>query len=192
MELVIHQDPAQRDATIREGFLSAIEPHRRELFGTAVRLTRSTSGGEDLLQDALARAWRFWHRFEQGTNARAWMHRILMNTFINGYRRKKREREILEEVHRLEVRRQADLHDDYVSSIAGLGDEVELALASLSEDFRQVIVRVDLHGQSYRDAADALGCPIGTVMSRLHRARRTLKSQLRDYATQEGYLAAAA
>ncbi len=115
-----------------------------------------------------------------------------MNTFINGYRRKKREREILEEVHRLEVRRQADLHEDYVCSIAGLGDEVELALASLSEDFRQVIVRVDLHGQSYRDAADALGCPIGTVMSRLHRARRTLKSQLRDYATQEGYLAVAA
>ncbi len=135
----------------------------------------------------MTRAWAFWDRFEEGTNARAWMHRILFNTFVNGYRRRKREREVLGRVHRESL---PDLTP--APNALGVGDEVRSALEDLPEVFRDVVLLVDLRGQSYRDAADALGCPVGTVMSRLHRGRRILKLRLRDYAAAEGYIAAAA
>lgn len=153
-----------------------------ELLGTAVRLTGSRAEAEDLVQDAVMRAWQFRAQFEKGSNARAWMHRIMMNTFINGYRRKRRERDILN-LAGIEA-------DDELapSENITLGDEVETALAALPDEFRTVLMRIDLNEQSYREVADALGCPIGTVMSRLHRARRVLKSKLRAYATAEGYV----
>lgn len=170
----------------------AILPHKEELFGTAMRLTRSRSEAEDLLQDALARAWTFWHRFQRGTNARAWMHRILMNTFINGYRRKKREREILTEVQRTVLRKPQWAHQDSVARAAGLGDEVEAALSAIQPEFRTVVLLVDLQGLSYKEVARRMGCPIGTVMSRLHRGRRGLQRRLREYAEGEGYIPLAA
>ncbi|MBK8169087.1 MAG: sigma-70 family RNA polymerase sigma factor [Sandaracinaceae bacterium] len=156
--------------------------HAGELLGTAIRLTGSRAEGEDLVQDSVLRAWQFRAQFERGSNARAWMHRILMNTFINGYRRKRRERDILT-LAGVEV-------DDELSpnENISLGDEVESALATLPDEFRTVLMRVDLNEQSYREVADALGCPIGTVMSRLHRARRVLKTKLRAYAKSEGYV----
>jgi RNA polymerase sigma-70 factor, ECF subfamily len=173
-------------------FQRAVLPHTSELYGTAVRLTRSRSEADDLLQEAMMRAWSFWDRFEKGTNARAWMHRILMNTFINGYRRRKRERDFLAEVDR-------DLGERPFRDAAvrqartdGLGDEVEEALKTLPDEFRQVVLLVDFDDLSYREVADTLGCPIGTVMSRLHRGRRVLKRQLRGYALAEGYLQQAA
>ena len=174
----------------RSAFEAILAPHMGELHGAAMRLSRSPSDADDVLQEAMARAWMFWDRFEPGTNVRAWMHRILYNTFVNGYRRRRREREVLEQVHEDECALRDDTTDVHILE-DGLGDEVRTALSSLPETFREVVERVDLHGDSYRDAADAIGCPVGTIMSRLHRGRRLLKEQLRGYATSEGYVQAA-
>lgn len=165
-----------------EKFERTMLGHARELLGTAVRLTGSRAEAEDLVQDSVLRAWQYRAHFETGSNARAWLHRIMMNTFINGYRRKRRERDIL-------ALAGTNLDDEHLpSENVALGDEVESALRALPDEFRSVVVRIDLKEQSYREVADALGCPIGTVMSRLHRARRVLKSKLRSYAEAEGYV----
>jgi RNA polymerase sigma-70 factor (ECF subfamily) len=181
----------RRDRQARAEFDREVLAHQHELFGAAMRMTGSRAEAQDLVQEAVLRAWTFWERFQPGTNGRAWMHRILVNTFINGYRRRRREREILGE-----IRRDGgfDLEPCTVRAIPGegLGDEVATALSALPEEFRQVLVLVDLNERSYKDAAQALGCPIGTVMSRLHRARRAMKRQLSDYATAEGYVQAQA
>lgn len=180
----------------RASFEATVGPHLDELYGAAVRLTRSRSDADDVLQEAMARAWAFWDRFESGTNARAWMHRILFNTFVNGYRRRKREREILGMVEQQTQRgphwsrgeRQLTSRNELAW---GVGDEVRSALEALPDSFRIVVELVDLKGQSYKEAAELIGCPVGTVMSRLHRGRRQLKLALKDYATAEGYVRAA-
>lgn len=176
----------------RRRFEAAVRPHLDELYGTAVRFTRSPSDADDLLQEAMTRAWAFWHRFEEGTNARAWLHRILRNTFINGYRKRKRERRLLGEVQCQVDRRPHWNHQDAEARTDGFGDEVEAALETLPNDFRTVVLLVDLADRSYQEAADEIGCPIGTVMSRLHRGRRMLQQQLRAYAEVEGYIPVAA
>jgi RNA polymerase sigma-70 factor (ECF subfamily) len=162
--------------------------HRAELVAAAIRLTGSRAEAEDLVQEAVLRAWVFWHRFEPGTNGRAWMHRILVNTFINGYRKRRREREVLTQVHALETHARRSDESRSVTPGESLSDEVSHALARLPEDFRRVIVLVDLEDRSYRDAATAIGCPIGTVMSRLHRARRAMQRELAAYASSLGYV----
>ena len=164
---------------------------RGQLFGAALRMTGCRAQAEDLVQEAVLRAWTFWDRFQPGTNGRAWMHRILTNTFINGYRRRRREREILGEIK--ENVQAAEIWDRRVTSVPGegLGDEVTAALATLAPEFREVLMLVDLRGLPYKLAAEMIGCPIGTVMSRLHRARRTMKEQLSTYAVSEGYVPAA-
>ncbi|MGE0787898.1 MAG: sigma-70 family RNA polymerase sigma factor [Sandaracinaceae bacterium] len=189
--------PARRDAAPRrsaaqrEEFDREVLRHRSELLGAAMRLSGSRAAAEDLVQEAILRAWTFWDRFQPGTNGRAWMHRILVNTFINGYRRKRREREILSEIERRE--RKPSVWDRSVRPVPGedFSDEVSAALATLAPEFRQVLVLVDLDERSYKDAAQTIGCPIGTVMSRLHRARRAMKAQLEEYAEAEGYRTAA-
>ncbi len=175
----------------RADFDATVMPHIDELYGTAVRLTRSGSDAEDLVQEAVMRAWAFWNRFEKGTNARAWMHRILRNTFINGYRKKKRERELLQAA-RDEQTVKEDRGGLRRAIGEALGDEVEAALSAIPEDFRRVVLLVDLRDMSYKEAAEELGCPIGTVMSRLHRGRRLLQERLRGYAQREGYIDEAA
>jgi len=177
-------------AISRLEYEAAVLPHLDELYGTAVRLTRSRVEADDLLQEAMTRAWTFWDRFETGTNARAWMHRILRNTFINGYRRRRREREILREVE-TEPNRGTLGSGPCVEAPDGFGDEVEAALGGLSPAFHAVVDLVDVRGLSYQETAERLGVPVGTVMSRLHRARRALQESLRDYAAGEGYLGAA-
>lgn len=161
--------------------------HRPELVAAAVRLTGSRAEADDLVQEAVMRAWVFWHRFEPGTNGRAWMHRILLNTFINGYRKRRREREVLTQVHAVETHARKSV--ELVSKTPGesLSDEVHAALWRLPEEFRRVIVLVDLEDRSYRDASIAMGCPIGTVMSRLHRARKAMQRELAAYAASHGY-----
>jgi RNA polymerase sigma-70 factor (ECF subfamily) len=176
----------------RHEFDDAILVHLDELYGAAVRLTRSGSEAEDLVQESVMRAWAFWDRFEPGTNARAWMHRILLNTFINGYRKRKREREIMGAVHVETELSPRPATADARGREEGLGDEVERALSEIPAEFRAAIVLVDLADHSYKDAARVLDCPIGTVMSRLHRGRRLLQDKLRTYATRQGYLAKAA
>ncbi len=175
----------------REDFDQTILRYSDELYGTAVRLTRDPSEAEDLVQEAVMRAWAYWDRFQAGTNGRAWIHRILMNTFINGYRRKKRERNVMSQVGVQIADKPQWIHSDEGRRREGLGDEVERALEALPEDFRTVVLMVDGSGLSYREAATALDCPIGTVMSRLHRARKRLQGELHGYAREEGYVQAA-
>ncbi len=181
----------QVNRAARRQFDQAILVHLDELYGTAVRLTRSRNDAEDLVQEAVMRAWAFWDRFEPGTNARAWIHRILVNTFINGYRKKKRERDMLARARIDAVRKPMWVHQDRQKKREGVGDEVEAALVRLPEEFRVVLLMVDFNDLTYREAADALGCPVGTIMSRLHRARRRLQDDLREYATEAGFVAAA-
>ncbi|MCB9591344.1 MAG: sigma-70 family RNA polymerase sigma factor [Sandaracinaceae bacterium] len=180
------------DHDTTEEFQREVLARRGQLYGAALRMTGCPAQAEDLVQEAVMRAWTFWDRFQPGTNGRAWMHRILTNTFINGYRRKRREREILGEIRRDVVAAEGWDRGLHRVPGEGLSDEVTEALAGLAPDFRDVLVLVDLRGKSYREAADVIGCPIGTVMSRLHRARRAMKRELGAYATAQGYVTAQA
>ena len=171
-------------------FDAVIARHIPGLRDAARRLTGSRDEADDLVQDAVVRAWTFWDRFEPGSNARAWLHRILVNTFINAYRKQRRERELFRQAGE-EARRAA--HTASALGMAardGLGDEVGSALGALPAEFRAVVELVDLGDFSYREVASELHCPIGTVMSRLHRARKQLQELLAEYALTEGYVTA--
>ena len=168
--------------------------HLPSLLAVAARLTRNTAESEDLVQDTLVKAMRAKGQFEPGTNLKAWLLRILTNTFINRYRRGSLERSIVDGAD-------ADpLWDGWMStsSMEAMRDpestalrpmleaEIRAALAELPEDFRLAVVLADVEELSYREISDILGCPIGTVMSRLHRGRRILKMKLIDHARELG------
>jgi len=175
---------------------SALE-HVDALYGAALRLTRDANEAQDLVQDALVRAYRFQEHFEPGTNLKAWLLRILTNNFINHYRRHARERKALDHEEGSPVGEGVMSRD----SLRGLNDAVSLAqegllrqeileaLDSLPEDYRVIIVLADVEELSYKEIAETLGVPIGTVMSRLHRARKLLQKQLYEQAVQMGIVA---
>ncbi len=175
---------------------SALE-HVDALYGAALRLTRDANEAQDLVQDALVRAYRFQEHFQPGTNLRAWLLRILTNNFINHYRRHARERKALDHEEGSPVGEGVMSRD----SLRGLHDAVSLAqegllrqeileaLDSLPEDYRVIIVLADVEELSYKEIAQTLSVPIGTVMSRLHRARKLLQKQLYDQAVQMGIVA---
>lgn len=175
-------------------FETLIEGHLDGLFGVALRYTRDRALAEDLVQDTVVRALRFRDRFEPGTNFKAWVYTILTHTFIHRYRRQKREREILDGQNRADVDRQ--LHSEQARELAMrpehaylenlLSDDVLKALDSIPDDFRTVVVLCDIEGLSYKDIADVVGCPVGTVMSRLYRGRRMLESKLLGLALEQG------
>jgi RNA polymerase sigma-70 factor, ECF subfamily len=166
------------------------------LYSTALRMTRNTQEAEDLVQDTYLRAFRFFNKFEVGTNFKAWIFRILTNTFINKYRKKVRlpKQVELEKVSFLIEDKDAlkepsdlnDVDDEMTEKI--FDDQVNRALEKLSEDFREIILLADVEGLSYKEIADKVGIPIGTVMSRLFRGRRMLQKSLRRYARREGFL----
>jgi RNA polymerase sigma-70 factor (ECF subfamily) len=156
-----------------------------DLSRTALRLTRGSALADDLVQETLTRAWQARASFRPGTNARAWTHRILFNTYINHYRKKKRERQVLEELRGLSSNSSQRAQE-------GFGDEVVAALRALQPEFREAVELVDLADLSYQDAADRLDCPVGTVMSRLHRGRKRLRRALEGYAIDQGVLRSAA
>jgi RNA polymerase sigma-70 factor (ECF subfamily) len=156
------------------------------LRGAALRLTRNRSDADDLLQETTLRAWRFWSDYEPGSNLRAWLHRILLNTFVNAYRRARREREVLGEARAAAEALDGRAKEPHVLFVS-LGDEVQGELGELPADFRNVLWAVAVDDLSYREAAESLGCPIGTVMSRLHRARHAMQQALRPYALAHGY-----
>lgn len=172
-------------------FAKEVLPHRDVLYAAALRLTRQPTDAEDLVQETLLRAYTAWDRFEPGSNSRAWLQRILTNSFINKYRRKRRHTrfatenpdEAVSSLYGTSHEEAANPHEQMVHDT--LSDEVTAALASLGDEYREVVELADLRGIRYRDIADALGLPIGTVMSRLFRARRLLEQQLRDYAATD-------
>lgn len=162
--------PASR-AELRRG-LVAFGP---ELAGRALRLTRSEAAAADLVQDTLERAMRFEDHYRPGTNLRAYLHQILFSVFVTGCRRRRRERAALE---RLGGDPNAWTTPAPVGAPGALGKGARLELDKLPAGFRQVVELVDLDERSYKDAASTLGVPVGTVMSRLHRARKLLAQGL--------------
>ena len=185
----------------RERFQALAEEHLDSLFRAALRLTRNRTRAEDLLQETFLRAWRSFHTFKPGTNARAWLYKILMNAYIDGYRKATREPDIVdqEDVDEFYLYTKVQESDDFRR--AGDPEEVLLsrlmdadvkgALDSLPDVFREVVVLADIEGFSYKEIAELLGIPIGTVMSRLHRGRRQLQVKLWEYAKRAHYVRAA-
>jgi RNA polymerase sigma-70 factor (ECF subfamily) len=171
--------------------------HIHALYNMALKLTRNEAEAEDLLQDTYVRAFRFFDHFESGTNAKAWLFKILRNSFINRYRRaQKRPEEVdfsrIDEVFESIV-------ESGVTSVKIKGPEEELlsrslnepvqdALRDLPEDYRMVLLLAVVEGFSYKEIAVAMDCPIGTVMSRLHRARKHMQVRLTDYARDQGLI----
>ncbi len=168
-------------------------PHINSMYNFAYRLTFDEDDANDLVQDTYLKAFRFIHSFERGTNAKAWLFRILKNSFINDYRKKSKEpakvdyQEVETYYNSDDVDRQItpDLRVESLQDM--IGDEISNALNSLDVDFRTVIILCDLEGFKYEEMAKILDIPIGTVRSRLHRARNLLKEKLSDYAKQMGY-----
>ncbi len=170
--------------------------HLDPLYSAALRLTKNERDAEDLVQDTCMRAYRFFDKFERGTNMKAWLFKILTNTFINKYRRKVKERTVTEGAEREAV------HERFISRDATdfaanpeqyffdrlLSDDVLRAIDALPIDFRLVVILADLQEFSYKEIAEVLECPVGTVMSRLFRGRKLLQKTLRDYAMGTGVL----
>ena len=187
-------------STLNRHFETTTMGYVDELYGTAVRLTRNERDAEDLVQDTYLRAYRAFHQFEPGTNCRAWLFKILTNTFINGYRRRIKEREILEKQENgaldcsVHCRESMDRYSSPETRIqeTTLCDDVKAALDAVPEDFRMAVILSDIEGMSYKEIADIMGTPVGTVMSRLFRGRRLLRKSLFQFGRQEGYLSAAA
>ncbi len=167
-----------------------------ELYATALRLTKNERDAEDLLQDTFLKAFTFFHRFEKNTNCRAWLFKILTNTFINTYRRKTKEREILgaDDLRPVEEnlisRERARIHYNPEIGLFRklISEDIRKALESLPIEFRMVVVLADLQEFSYKDIAYILGCPVGTVMSRLFRGRKLMRKQLADFAYRQGVI----
>ncbi|NBB18227.1 sigma-70 family RNA polymerase sigma factor [Runella sp. CRIBMP] len=169
-------------------------PHINSMYNFAFRLTMDEDDANDLVQDTYLKAFRFISSFERGTNAKAWLFRILKNSFINDYRKRSKEPSKVDyqEVETTynseeaaEVDHTTDLRVETVQDM--IGDEVATALNSLPVDFRTVIILCDIEGFTYEEMAKILDIPIGTVRSRLHRARNLLKDKLKVYASSMGY-----
>ncbi|MFM2076596.1 MAG: hypothetical protein RJA49_486 [Actinomycetota bacterium] len=180
----------------RAVFTQEAMQHAGQLYSAALRMTRNRADAEDLVQETYLRAYRGFHGFEEGTNLRAWLFRILTNTYINSYRSKQR---------RVQETELNDVEDLYLyRHIADVGkasrsaedtlfdlftdDEVKAALESLPEAFRMPVLLADVEEFSYKEIAEMLDIPIGTVMSRLHRGRKAMQKALADFAMERGLL----
>ena len=177
---------SSRSDELRRGLIAL----RPELLGRATRLTRSSTLAEDLVQDTVERALKFEGHYLEGTNVRAWVHQILFSVFITRCRRLRRERKAIGWLS-------TDpcawaLGDDAAPAMVQVSPGVRRALDRLPPSFRRVVELVDLEDMAYRDAAEVLGVPVGTVMSRLHRGRKLLAAELRPAPTEETALATAA
>ena len=165
------------------------------LYNFALRTTGNVDDARDLLQETYLKAYRFWNKYEKGTNIRAWLFRIMKNSYINRYRKETREPNKVdyEEVENFydSIRGSSTDTNDLQERFFGglLGDEVTSALQDLPEEFRTVVILCDIEGLTYEEIAEFLECPIGTVRSRLHRGRRLLQSKLFEYAKKQGLIA---
>ncbi|MCS6795287.1 MAG: sigma-70 family RNA polymerase sigma factor [Raineya sp.] len=177
-------------------FNEELIPHLNSMYNFAYRLTLDEDDANDLVQDTYLKAFRFIDSFEKGTNAKAWLFRILKNSFINDFRRKSKQPSKVDyheietfynsEEFEPEIEATTDLRNETVQEL--IGDEVANAINSLDVDFRIAIILCDIEGFTYEEMAKILDIPIGTVRSRLHRARGLLREKLADYAKKLGYL----
>jgi RNA polymerase sigma-70 factor (ECF subfamily) len=188
--------PENQGSTSASAAFEAITlEHFDALYNTAVRLTRSTSEAQDLVQETYLKAYRFFHRFEPGTNIKAWLFTILRNTYINTYRR------IVRQQHQVDFEQISPFYADPAvpsewqdrGSVEEMlrhvvQDDVKRALDDLPEEYRVVVLLADLEDFSYKEIATIIDCPVGTVMSRLFRGRRLLRKSLEEFAKKSGYI----
>ncbi|MFO7799427.1 sigma-70 family RNA polymerase sigma factor [Rhodohalobacter sp.] len=177
----------------QDDFNEEIIPHLDALYNFGLRLTSDPNDAEDLVQDTIVKAYRFFDSYEKGTNAKAWLFRILKNSYINNYRKKSKKPQEVDydevasfyESIRAERTETSDMEDKMFREL--IDDDISNALDEIPEDFRTVVLLCDVEDFTYEEIANMLDVPIGTIRSRLHRGRNLLKAQLMDYATKKGY-----
>lgn len=181
-----------------QAFYEEAVPHLDSLYATALRLTKNEHAAEDLVQETMLKAFRYFDKYEKGTNCKAWLFKIMTNTFINRYRKKQKRQEFLvdEDFRPLQERAEAPERNPFIDEIDAegemyfklFGDEVKKALEDIPVDFRMVVLLADLQDFAYKEIAEIMECPIGTVMSRLYRGRRMLRERLQGYALEQGVI----
>ncbi len=181
--------PTQTVEENRKDFEELALQYMDSIYSVALRMTRDPTEAEDLVQDTYLRAYRFFDKFEKGTNFRAWLFRILKNIYINKYRKESRAPQMVD-ISSVEASNNLQNLKTPESEIFDklLDDDITSAMDDLPEEFRDTILLSDLSGFSYKEIAEILECPIGTVMSRLHRGRKLLRDSLYGYAKKHGYV----
>jgi len=181
------------DATRRRLFEAQAMPLVDKLFGAALRYTRDRTDAEDLVQEAMVKAYRSFHQYQQGTNLKAWLYRVLHTTYLSMYRKQQRrpQENLTDEIgdHRLYDLAVGEAGSAEAAVLESLTDDaVKEALADLPEQFRMAVYLADVEGFAYKEIAEIMGTPVGTVMSRIHRGRKGLEQALAGYAREHGLL----
>jgi RNA polymerase sigma-70 factor, ECF subfamily len=188
----VQETPAQRTARFERDAMPLLD----QLYAAALRMTRNPADAEDLVQETYLKAYGAFESFRAGTNLRAWLYRILTNTYINGYRKRQRQpvAQPSEEITDWQLAQAAQhtssgLRSAEMDALDRLPDsDVKDALSQLAEDFRMAVYLADVEGFAYKEIAEIMGTPIGTVMSRLHRGRKQLRDMLTGVARERGFL----